>query len=353
MQASPYRNPNPLWQLTRVRVLEFLREPGALFWVFVFPVLLAMGLGIAFRHRPPDRALVVVSSAAPDARRVVRLLGQSAELQVKLMDEAAARRALRRGRADLVLEPAGGEPGYAYRYDALRVEGRTARLLADAALQRGLGRVDVVAVHDVRVTERGSRYIDFLIPGLLGLNLMGSSMWGLGFVIVNARTRKLLKRFAATPMHRAHYLLSFMFSRIIFLVPEVAVLVAFGWLVFGVAVRGSVLSLALVALVGGMSFLGLAVLVAARPRSTEAVSGWMNFIQLPMWLLSGSFFSYERFPEATWPLIRLLPLTALNDALRAVVNDGAALWTCWSQLLVLAAYGVLSFLLALRIFRWQ
>jgi ABC-2 type transport system permease protein len=203
------------------------------------------------------------------------------------------------------------------------------------------------------VSAKGSRYIDFLIPGLIGLNVMGSSMWGIGYAVVLARRRRLLKRLAATPMRRSHYLFSYMFSRILFLVAEVALLVAFGWLAFGVAVRGSILAVTFVALLGSLSFMGLALLVAARPESTEVASGWMNAAMLPMWLLSGSFFSYERFPAAVQPFLKALPLTAFNDALRAVMNDGAALWQTWPSLAVLAAWGAATFWLALKLFRWQ
>jgi ABC-2 type transport system permease protein len=203
------------------------------------------------------------------------------------------------------------------------------------------------------VTERGGRYIDFLIPGLVGLNLMGSGMWGIGFSVVVARTRKLLKRFAATPMQRSHYLASFALSRLLFLSLEVAAVVGFGWAIFGVEVHGSLLDLALVALLGALSFAGIGLLVAARPRTVEAVSGWMNLVMLPMWLLSGTFFSYERFPQIFLPFIRALPLTALNDALRSVMNDGANLAANGLPLLILLAWGLVSFLVAVRIFRWQ
>jgi ABC-2 type transport system permease protein len=240
-----------------------------------------------------------------------------------------------------------------FHFDPTRPESRAARLGLDDALQHGAGRVDVVEVHDETTTARGGRYIDFLIPGLVSLNIMGSSMWGIGYAVVLARRNKLLKRLAATPMRRAHYLLSFMLSRMLFLVPEVAAVVAFGWIVFGVAIHGSVLGVGLVSLLGGLAFMGLAMLVAARTDNTEVASGWMNAIQMPMWLLGGAFFSYQRFPEAVHPFIRLLPLTAFNDALRALMNDGAPLWSIWSELLVMALWGAISFALALRVFRWR
>jgi ABC-type multidrug transport system permease subunit len=345
--------PHPLVELTRARVLEFVREPEAVFWVFVFPVLLAMALGIAFRSQPAPRARVAVIDGAGAAGVIERLAGAEG-LDVELLPEATAAEALRKPRIDVVVVATSGEPlAVEYRFDPSRAEGRAARSAVDDALQRSAGRRDPLAAADRRISEAGSRYIDFLIPGLVGLNLMGSGMWGIGFSVVSARVRKLLKRYAATPMRRGHYLLSFGLSRLIFLVLEVAAIVGFGWLVFGVAVKGSLLALAVVVLVGAATFAGLGLVVAARPRTIEAVSGWMNLVQLPMWLLSGSFFSYERFPAVVRPAIRALPLTALNDALRAVINDGAPLSATWLELAVLAGWGAVSFAVALRTFRWQ
>src|SRR3989442_1364322 len=221
------------------------------------------------------------------------------------------------------------------------------------AIQRARGRADPLLARDERVTEPGSRYIDFLIPGLLGMNLMGSGLWGVGFSVVQARTKRLLKRFMATPMRKSHYLLSFVLSRLTFLFVEVAALVGFGWWIFDVGVRGSVAALAGITILGSLSFAGLGMLVASRARTIEAVSGLMNLVMLPMWILSGTFFSYARFPDAMQPLVRALPLTALNDALRAVMIDGAPLVHLGAPLGVVTAWGALSFAVALRIFRWR
>lgn len=346
----------PLLELTRARVYEFLREPEAVFWVFVFPVLLALALGIAFRNQPSTRHRVAVID--PPAATDLLLTGMrgSPLLQLEILSAPDAADALRRGRVDVVIDMAGlasDDGGVVYRYDSSRAEGQAARLAADNVLQRLLGRQDAIPAADEGAPARGSRYIDFLIPGLVGLNLMGSGMWGIGFSVVVARTRKLLKRFAATPMRRSDYLMSFALSRLIFLGLEVAAVVGFGALIFSVEVRGSVLDLSLISLLGAVCFAGLGLLVAARPRSIEAVSGWMNLVMLPMWLVSGTFFSYERFPAAVQPAIRALPLTALNDALRAVVNDGLPLAATWSEMAVLLGWGLVSFVIALRIFRWQ
>ena len=203
------------------------------------------------------------------------------------------------------------------------------------------------------MTEKGSRYIDFLVPGLLGMNLMGTGMWGIGFSIVTARSRGLLKRLIATPMRRRDFLLGQMLGRLVFLVPEVAFLVGFAHLAFDVPVRGSLVSLTVVTGVGALAFTGIGLLVAARPRTIEGVSGLMNFVMLPMWIFSGVFFSPARFPDAIQPVIALLPLTALNEALRAVMIDGAAIASVAGRLGIVAAWGFVAFGLALKLFRWR
>jgi ABC-type multidrug transport system permease subunit len=359
----------PLFQLTLARIREFIREPEAVFWVFVFPVLLALALGIAFRNRPAEKIPIGVDDRIPEAARIVELLTGSPDLEPVLLSRDLMSQEIRAGKIDLVVGPCispsisptpegsdaegTGVIPFCYTYDPDRPGGRMARLAVDDTLQKALGREDVIRARDRRVAETGARYIDFLIPGLIGLNLMASGMWGVGFNVVDARTKKLLKLLTATPMRRSHFLLGFMLSRLLFLVLEVTALVGFGWVVFGVVVHGSLISLSLILLVGAMTFAGLGLLVAARPKSIEAVSGWMNFVMLPMWLLSGSFFSYARFPEILHPFIRALPLTALNDALRSVINEGAPLPDSLTELSVLLGWGVLSFVLALKIFRWQ
>lgn len=342
-----------LVELTLARLREFAREPEVVFWVFVFPVLLAFALGIAFRNTEPEPVRIAVE-AQGDATRAnavaERLRSEkSIEAIVLTPDETAA--ALRSGRVALAVQTDGAN--YTYRFDPTRPESREARFLTNDALQRAAGRTDTFTAQDARVTETGARYIDFLIPGLVGLNLMGSGMWGLGFSIVQARSRKLLKRYAATPMRRSDYLLSFILSRLVFLVFETIAVIGFAWLVFGVEVRGSLVGLSLVLILGSGAFAGIGLLTAARPTTIEGVSGLMNAVMMPMWLFSGTFFSAARFPEFLQPAIQILPLTALNDALRAIMNDGATLTSQWTELALLAGWGILTFILALRFFRWQ
>ena len=344
---------HPLFELTLIRVREFLREREAVFWVFIFPVLMTFALGIAFRNTAPDKTFVAIEADAtnPRVNEIANVLTNSPEITASVLSPDEATKALRSGKVSIVVKPQ--NDSYEYRFDPTRPESRTARLILDDVLQRAKGRTDVISVGEQKVTETGARYVDFLVPGLIGMNLMGSGLWGLGFTIVIARSRKLLKRFAATPMRRSHYLLSFMLSRLVFLILEVAAVVAFAWLVFGFTVRGSWLSLSLITLLGGFTFSGIGLLVAARPTTIEGVSGLMNFIMLPMWLLSGTFFSSERFPQVFQPFIKALPLTALNTLLRAVMNEGAPLWTNWLNISILLAWLLISFVVALRIFRWQ
>jgi len=240
-----------------------------------------------------------------------------------------------------------------YRYDDTNPEGRQARMLADAAIQRASGRQDPVAGNDRIMREPGSRYIDFLIPGLVGMGIMGNAVWGIGFGIVDARRKKLLKRIIATPMPKHYYLLSFLIWRLSLLVVELGVPLAFGTLIFGVPMRGSAVALIAISVLGALAFSALGLLVASRVRTIEAVSGLANVVMVPMWLVSGVFFSSQRFPDLVQPVIKALPLTAVIDALRANMLQGAGLAQMAPQAGVLGAWLVVCFGLALRLFRWR
>jgi ABC-2 type transport system permease protein len=348
-RSAAGRRRRPLRELTVCRVKEFVREPEAVFWVFLFPVVLAIVLGFAFREKPPDRTPVGVV-AGPGAERALAALERSPGLLPRTYSAGEGREALRTGKISLLVEPG---PPVVFRFDETRPESRIARLEADDALQRAAGRADPLPVRAERVTEKGARYIDFLIPGLLGMNLMGTGIWSIAFSITIARNRRVLKRLIATPMRRSDYLLSQIAGRMIFLPPEILLLAGFGWLVFDVPMRGSLLLLFAVCLLGTITFCGLGLLVGSRVRTIEGASGLANLVMMPMWLLSGVFFSAERFPDAVQPLIRALPLTALNESLRAVMNEGHGLGEIAPQVAILAAWGLASFAVALKIFRWK
>ena len=339
----------PLVELTLARLREFLREPEALFWIFVFPILMACALGVAFRARGDEPVVVgVVDSAG--AATVTAALERTPGVTVRRLGVDEIARALQRADVQVVVEP--GTPPV-YHLDPTRAESRLARRTVDDLLQRAAGRVDAFAVRESPIDAIGSRYIDWLLPGLLGMNIMSTGLWGLGFSIVQARTRKLLKRLIASPMRRRDYLLAQLFGRLVFLWIEVGGLLLFGRLAFGVPMRGSIWLLLGTCLVGALAFGGIGLLVASRARTVEAVSGLLNLVMLPMWVLSGVFFSASNFPAAMQPFIQALPLTALNDALRAVMLEGAGLSTVTHELVLLAVWGVAAFGIALRIFRWR
>lgn len=351
-EPPPGRTRSPLAQLVSARLREFYREPEAIFWVYGFPILMVVALGIAFRNQPIERITVDVEDG-PGAAAVVSALGED-RFTVAVHETAIARQRWRTGKSAVVVTPPTG-PGGSYRllFDPTRPESVLARQAVNDALQRSAGRTDPLLVEAVELQEPGGRYIDFLVPGLLGMNLMGGGLWGVGFVIVDMRIRKLLKRFLATPMKKRDFLAAIMISRLCFMVPEVLVLLVFAWLAFGVVIRGSLAAVVLLILLGAFTFAGIGLLVASRAKTVEAVSGLMNLVMLPMWMLSGIFFSAERFPDVAQPFIKVLPLTPLIDSLRSVMLEGAPLTEQLPRIGILMTWGGISFVLALRWFRWN
>jgi len=345
MQASH----TAILELTTSRLRLFFREPGSVFWSFGFPLVLTVALGIAFRNRPPD-AVVVAVQMGEGAEHIMAELAGDATIRARLLTAEEADTELRTGRVTLIV--AAGTPRV-YTFDPTREDSRLARALVDDTLQRAEGRRDVRPTIDKPKTEAGSRYVDFLVPGLIGVNIMSSGMWGIGYEIVAVRTHKLLKRMLATPMRRSQFLLSFIFMRMLFLCLELPVLLGFAYLAFGVTVRGSVGLIVALATLGALAFSGLGVLVASRAQNTATVSGLINIVMMPMFVGSGVFFSSTRFPEVVQPFLKALPLTALNDSLRLVVNEGAGLGVVWPQMALLAGVALAAFALALKLFRWS
>jgi ABC-type multidrug transport system permease subunit len=357
VQPQGARPRNGRWagflHILRVRMKELRREPEVIFWVFGFPILLALGLGIAFRNKPADVIPVAIVSG-PESDNALSMIQQSpggSSIHAQVLDEPAALRGFRLGKYDLVVE-SNNRRRYEYRYDPARPESVLARAVVDDSLQAGAGRKDPVPTSAVPSSEPGSRYIDFLVPGLLGMNLMNAAMWGIGFALVDMRQRKLLKRFVATPMRRSDFLLALLSSRLVLMLIEVSLLLGFGVLAFHMRILGSLWSILLIGAIGAISFGGLGLLTASRAQKIESASGLMNLVMMPMWIFSGVFFSGERFPAMVQPFIKALPLTALNDALRATILEGSSLASQSGRILVLVVWGGLSFALALRWFRW-
>ncbi len=351
---------SPLRELYLARLREFYRQPARIFWVYGFPTCLALVLGLAFQSAPSPVVDVdilegpavdqVEATVRPPSSGIARP-GQPG-VALHRVGKAEGERRITTGKSSMLVIPE-AFPAIRYRYDPTRPEAVASRAAFDDAFQRGLGRIDPAATGDQLVTERGSRYIDFLVPGLIGVNTMGGGLWGVGFLIVNFRIGKLLKRFAATPMPRRDFLLAILGARLTFLIPDVAVLLALGVWGFGMPMRGSLGTLALVEIAGALAFAGIGLLVACRAATTETVSGLMNLVMIPMWLFSGVFFSSDRFPGWLQPFIKALPLTQLVDGLRKVLLEGAGLSGVAVPLAILSAWAIATFALALRLFRWS
>jgi ABC-type multidrug transport system permease subunit len=345
---------NAFLELYKARIREFYRQPSRLFWVYGFPLLLAVILGMAFRgggERPMLLDLVTPQGRSSIVAEILH--GHPTKFKIRDMDLDAAEARLKAGKTPIVVEAGETPESVVFRFDPTRPEAVAARNAIDDTLQRAFGRKDIVASIDLAVTEPGSRYIDFLIPGLLGMNAMGGGMWGIGFYLVNCRIGKLLKRFKATPMPRASFLGAMIASRLTYLIPDVVVLMSLGMFMFGMPMRGNWATLAIVELVGASAFAGLGLLIASRARTTEAVSGLMNLVMFPMWLFGGIFFSPDVYPDAMQPFIQALPLTQLLNALRAVILEGVGLASIVTPLAVLSAWAMVTFGLALKLFRWE
>jgi len=343
---------HPLFHLTKIRFLEFWREPEAVFWTLFFPILLATGLGIAFRNHAPDVIKIAIVANGAEAQDITVAVAKNPGLSAVVCDEKTAQRDLATGKVALMVIPRASHQ-VVYRFDGTNPDGRSARALTDDSLQRAAGRSDPVLTTDQSETEAGSRYIDFLLPALLAMNIMGNGIWGVCFPIIDARRKKLLKRMVASPMSRTQYLASFLLSRLLFLVFDISILVGFGHLAFGVPVRGTLAAIVLICILAALSFSSIGLLISARLSTTEAASGVANAVMLPMWILSGVFFSARRFPDIVQPIIHALPLTAAVDGLRAVMLEGAAVVSLGSELAVLSAWLIVSFVLAVRLFRWR
>ena len=336
--------------LTRFRI--FYREPAALFWVYGFPILMAIGLGLAFSSAEPEppEVDIVGQPGESQAKNALASLKKAKFKKAKIYAKNEAFKRLATGKTALVIIPI--DKGYKYRYDTARQDSVLARHWVESVLLRASDAELPITEVDA-VEEPGTRYIDFLIPGLLGLNLLGGGLFGIGFTIVDMRVRKLLKRMMATPMNRSDFMLAIMTARLCLLVPDVGVLLLVGHYGFNVPIHGSLLLLFLIIIIGSAAFSGIGLFLACRTEKLEVVSGLMNLLMLPMWIMSGTFFDSGRFPKFMQPFIQALPLTQVNSALREVMLQNYGLDQIAWRLAILLAWAVITFALALWFFRWR
>ncbi|MBN1416044.1 MAG: ABC transporter permease [Bacteroidales bacterium] len=354
-------------QLVYIEFLSFFREPGALFWSFFFPVVLAWGLGIAFSSRMETSKNIGLILTHPSYADSLRSIGGDTAVTDSVIvlsignknsgiihfrfrqtnwDEASV--LLKRGTISLIVEEKDFKP--VFHFDPQNSEGKLAYLQTEPLLNK---REDVYDRGEISmIRQKGIRYIDFLIPGLLSMNIMMSIMWGVSYTMIERRSKKLLRRMVATPMKKAVYLYAQFFTRFVLCVLEAIIIMAFAYYYFGITVEGSLFTFMLLFIAGFISFSGFSVLISSRTSNTYIGNGMINFFVMPMMLLSGIYFSYHNFPDVIIPYIQLLPLTILADHIRAVFNEGAGLAQSIKAIGILSLLGIVTFSIGLRIFKW-
>jgi ABC-type multidrug transport system permease subunit len=358
---------------------EILREPGILFWGIIFPILMSLGLGIAFTKKTDiTRKVAVVNNTLEvqghDSLNIVsrflheyadtagQIAGSSRVLipdeklgnttlifQQKNWDDAIVQ--LKRGTLAMILEE--NEGRVVYHFDPLNPDAQLTFLKLTALFDRN-GKSSRGHKEEITpLTLIGTRYIDFFIPGLIAMNIMTACLWGISYSMIEKRSKKLLRRMVATPMRKSNFLISLITVRMIMNFVEASLLLLFAWLVFDITIQGNVPALIVLFLAGNFAFAGIAVTVSCRTGKTEIGNGLINAVTLPMMVLSGVFFSYYNFPEWAIPYIQKFPLTLLADGIRSIFIEGASFSTTAWPSFVLALIGVFFFTIGLRFFKWH
>jgi ABC-2 type transport system permease protein len=373
---------NQLRQLTMAQVRELIREPGVLFWGILFPILMSLGLGIAFTKKAdiirkvavilPDRETVSSDSSSnlihfleincetlnPDDKEGYswkltlkdNKLGNSIFLFYE-MDWKNAMMMLKRGTVNVVLAENKGQ--VEYHFDPMNSDAQLSYLKLNGIIGGGQIVASEGNPNIQPLTVKGTRYIDFLVPGLITMGVMMSCMWGISYGIIEKRSKKLLRRLVATPMRKSHFLVALITVRIIMNFIESAVLFLFALIVFKIVIQGSIAALLIMFLAGNIAFAGIAVFVSSHTSNTEVGNGLINFVVFPMMVLSGIFFSYHNFPDWSIPVIQKLPLTMMTDGIRSIFNEGAGFHEVTLPVLILIATGVVFFTAGLKIFKWH
>ncbi|TFG42153.1 MAG: ABC transporter permease [Bacteroidia bacterium] len=371
---------NQLWQLTSALFCEIAREPGVLFWGIIFPILMSLGLGLAFTKKSDlVRKVAVIRSSEISVKATSELsmflemncikqqpeskedsrwqyelkndkLGNTLFLFYEL-DWNEAMVMLKRGTVSLILQSNNGKTEY--HFDPVN---------ADAEL-RYLELRNIISSREIIYAENnseikpltvtGTRYIDFLVPGLITMGVMMSTMWGISYGIIEKRAKKLLRRLVATPMKKSHFLIALITVRVTMNFIEALVLVVFALIAFNISIQGSISALILIFIAGNIAFAGIAVFVSSHTSNTEVGNGLINAVVMPMMILSGIFFSYQNFPDWSVRIIRALPLTTMTDGVRSIFNEGAGYNEVVIPILALSVIGILFFSAGLKIFKWH
>jgi ABC-2 type transport system permease protein len=352
----------PLFQLVSLQFKNFFREPAIIFWAVIFPILMAWVLGVAFTNKGEMKKTVAVIGSItekhvlwlkPDsANTVTRLFGDDIKnpTRVKFVfcTEEQALLMMKRGEINLVLQQSADT--IIYRYDPKNPDAVNTYLMIEREINRNTEPMVRSAI--MPVTSRGSRYIDFLIPGLIAMGIMNSCLWGISWNLIEFRMKKLLRRMVATPMRKTDFLLSNLITRTLIGGFETIVLLLFAFLYFSISLEGSLLALLMIYFAGILAFAGIAIMISSRTANSQIGNGLINAISLPMMILSGIFFSYHNFPDWCIPFIKYMPLTLLADSIRSIFIEGAGVGDILLPFIVLVITGTATFLAGLRMYKW-
>lgn len=363
-----------LFMLIKAHFLEIIREPAVLFWGVVFPILMAWGLGIAFTKKTDlTRNVAIVryygTEHNADSSRLFNFLQKNAEkkgqgYQIVLKNQKLgnlsvtftetswpeAYKLLKKGNIAMIIEDHVDD--IKYHFDPANSEALSLYQQVSNLFLYGPGAYAATESEIRPLTLSGTRYIDFLLPGLLCMGIMMSCTWGISYTLIDRRSKKLLRRMVATPMKKTNLLIALITARFTMNVVEGIILFLFAWFFFHVQIQGSILALIVIFLAGNIAFSGIAILLSSHTANPEVGNGIINAVVTPMMVLSGVFFSYHNFPDWSIPVIRHLPLTMLADAMRSVFNEGVGLASVYKEAVILTVTGIVCFIAGLKIFKW-
>jgi len=362
-----------LWQLIIIHFKELLREPGVLFWGIGFPILMAWGLGIAFTGEKETRKNIAVVNFSEESRlgKFLKEHGTADSdekalnafvitindevfgknvFRFSLLSSAEATTGVKRGKYQMLIDNVNDST--VFMLDPANPDARLLHIQLVSMLEGKNEEIAFTGSSVVPLELKGTRYIDFLVPGLLAMNIMMACMWGMSWTIIERRKGNLLRRMMVTPVHRQNILLGLMTARITMNFVEGLLLMLFAWLYFDTEIQGSIAALVMVFIAGNVAFTGIAILTSSRTSNTEVGNGIINFVNMPMMILSGVFFSYHNFPEWSIPFIQYLPLTLLADGMRSIINEGAGIAAVLDKTLILSITGIITFAAGVKVFKW-
>jgi ABC-2 type transport system permease protein len=351
----------PFINLVALQFKEFFREPEIIFWAFVLPIVLSWLLGVAIGSGGGAVSGKVAVIESPEATRVYwtswiaraqELPGRDRGIAFTILSRDEAILALKKGEISLFIERVPGSDAVRYSFDPRSGEAQMTYLTLERTLDGARPEARTPG-ETVALRIQGTRYVDFLVPGLLAMDIMSSALWGIGWALIEIRIKKLLRRMSATPMHKSMFLASHFVTRLIVNALEFVALFLFVYFYFGVRIQGSVPALVAIFIAGNMAFAGLAILMSSRTANPRVGNGLINAITFPMTLLSGVFFSYHHFPEWAIPIVQKLPLTMLADSIRSIFNEGAGFAQVALPAFVLAGLGAIFFFAGMKIYKWS